>query len=438
MGCVCCAGVKLLASKLVEQWLKIVKGETEAVRAQHMLPATASEAKASPAEHATEEPSTSEEAKHENAAEPKVEIEKLAIKSEEETECEPENAGDFDVPIGQLPVLKITLKDGKRVLAKVFSGDKAQAQKDDAEITDSSDVSEKLSSSGVSKPSESVSVKTEDVKMEVEDPSVKVSSEVHKPSSSKSKVKSEKLESSDVQKSVKDSGKKSKESSSSKSVKDKKSSKDKVRSKDKSKDKSRDNSKVKEKDKKSNILTIDKMTDISEKDRATLAKLIPPAISKLGKIPKKPKTDEVPKPAPATEAKKPSANEVKKPAPAPEPVVTKKPSISIESRKLGDPGNRPKTVKTFNSKFRSTGLEEEAKPPPSRQGKKAVPPVEKKPPSVPAKLPSLKRPSPPKELPTPPEKKMKPAVADSLVDDGKKEKSGGIKLIPPRPKRKYG
>jgi hypothetical protein len=62
-------------------------------------------------------------------------------------------------------------------------------------------------------------------------------------------------------------------------------------------------------------------------------------------------------------------------------------------------------------------------------------PVNKKP----VRLPSLKRPSPPKEMSTPPEKKLKSAVADMGIDDAKKnDKSGSIKLIPPRPKRKYG
>jgi protein phosphatase 1 regulatory subunit 10 len=158
-----------------------------------------------------------------------------------------------------------------------------------------------------------------------------------------------------------------------------------------------------------------------------LAKLIPPAISKLGKIPKKPRPEEPQNPV--ADVKKPSSSDIKKP-PILEP-TSRKPSISIESRKSTDSA-RPKTVKTFNSKFRSTGLEEEAKPPPSRPVKKTTMPVDKKP----VKLPSLKRPSPPKELSTPPEKKLKPMIADTGTDDSKK--SVGIKLIPPRPKRKYG
>uniref|UniRef100_A0A182TBH4 TFIIS N-terminal domain-containing protein n=1 Tax=Anopheles maculatus TaxID=74869 RepID=A0A182TBH4_9DIPT len=48
-------------------------------------------------------------------------------------------------------------------------------------------------------------------------------------------------------------------------------------------------------------------------------------------------------------------------------IPSKKASISIEVR---NPENRPKTVKTYNSQFRSHGLIEEAPPPPSRKGLK--------------------------------------------------------------------
>ncbi|CAB3231162.1 unnamed protein product [Arctia plantaginis] len=97
-----------------------------------------------------------------------------------------------------------------------------------------------------------------------------------------------------------------------------------------------------------------------------------------------------------------------------------KPSISIEVRKPDEP--KPKTVKTFNSKFRKHGLEEEVKPPPSRAAvltKKAstsvLPPIV----SIP------KRPSPVHSDP-PPEKKIK--IVEPI------EKPGAIKLIPPKPK----
>ncbi|KAJ9595970.1 hypothetical protein L9F63_012863, partial [Diploptera punctata] len=389
--------VKLLASKLVEQWLKIVKGEAEAARSQPALPSPTA-MPAPPADTVVkQEPEFTEEtsstalattaaaAVKPEVVEPKVETERL----EEPTD-----------PVEQLPVFKITLKDGKRVIAKV--PDKvASQQEDSAEVTDTSDTSVK--------PSESVVIK-EEVKKEVEEPLVKIT-EVPKPAPVKSKVKSE--NNVDAQKPPKDSVKKS----SSKSEKDRRSSKDKSRDKDrksKDRDKSRDSGKSKDKKSSSSVKETEKVVEISEKDKATLAKLIPPTITSKDA-------------APISDAKKPSVSEAKK---LPEPTVTKKPSISIESRKLGEPGSRPKTVKTFNSKFRSTGLEEEAKPPPSRQGKKAVVPiVEKK--TSPIQLPgtkplSLKRPSPPKDLPTPPEKKVKP--------DGLAEKTGGIKLIPARPK----
>lgn len=71
------------------------------------------------------------------------------------------------------------------------------------------------------------------------------------------------------------------------------------------------------------------------------------------------------------------------------------------------------------------GLEEAPKPPPSRTA------VKKSTATLPA-VPPLKRPSPSREAPPPPEKKLK------LPDhEEKQSKPGGIKLIPPKPKRKY-
>lgn len=144
-------------------------------------------------------------------------------------------------------------------------------------------------------------------------------------------------------------------------------------------------------------------------------------IDKLGKIPKKPKEDE--------------------------PVVTsitipsKKASMSIEIRR-GDP-NRPKTVKTYNSQFRSHGLSEEAPPPPSRKGLKKPPTQSIPGTSIPSTL-LVKRSSPPpmpatisspttvKELLPPAEKKLKIDLTTAPAT----EKPGAVKFIAPKPKRK--
>lgn len=194
---------------------------------------------------------------------------------------------------------------------------------------------------------------------------------------------------------------KDKEKSSS-SSKDKKSKeKDKRdKSKDKDKDRHRNNGSIKsssssskDKGKKEN------KEKQAEKDKDTLAKVLPQTLQKLGRIPKKPATDE----------KSKENKEIKKDK-----------NFSIEPRKSGE--ERPRTVKIFNAKMRSTGLEEEVKPPPPRSGKKPTTPS--------VTLPTIpqKRPSPIKEIPPVLEKKPKIDIP---------ERPGAIKLIPPKPKRKF-
>ena len=471
------SGVKLLASKLVEQWLRIVKGETEAIRAHH---AASMEVHAAECVAVIEEGKktdvcsdkvqaksggdeckvdvTSLPGKQENIIQVKtetsdnkvVEVHKLLVKAEDGSEGSPEEVA-WDGPLGQLPVYKITIRDGKQVLAKVFSGEKSNRRlsTDSASVVSVAEVGKPVVkvSATVATVSDTVIVKKEDIKKEVEESAVKSTIDTQKSSVVKSRVKSEKLEnnveglklSKDVQKKTKDAQLSTKLPDKQKKTKVE-SSNEKSREREASKEKSKDKSKDKEsnrereaKDKESNKIRDKKLISEkvaqSEKDKAALAKLIPPAINKLGKIPKKPRLEEPQ--IPVADVKKQSSGDVKKP-PFYE-ATSRKPSISIESRKSDSV--RPKTVKTFNSKFRSTGLEEEAKPPPSRPVRKVIAPVNKK--SV--KLPSLKRPSPPKEMSAPPEKKLKPSVADVVADDTRKaDKSGSIKVIPPRPKRKYG
>ncbi|XP_071633343.1 uncharacterized protein Pnuts [Temnothorax longispinosus] len=181
--------------------------------------------------------------------------------------------------------------------------------------------------------------------------------------------------------------------------------------------------------------------DQAEKDKATLEKVQGQALSsKMGKIPKKRTEDEKSSDAngrkSSTESRDSSKEnkekaDSKKDAVATKLVTEKKNiSISIENRKNSqDSGTRPKTVKTFNSKFRSTGLEEEVKPPPPRS-KKAAPAADKK--VLPPKLP-LKRPSPLRDVPLV-EKRVKLSLDSPTTTSPSDEKKGGIKLIPPKPK----
>lgn len=142
-----------------------------------------------------------------------------------------------------------------------------------------------------------------------------------------------------------------------------------------------------------------------DKDRAVLSKLITPSLEGIGKIPKKSdkkKEDENNTAATALDKEKKKTTPVEPPKKLP-PKDPKKYNISIETRKGGE--ERPKTVKTFNSKFRSTGLEEP--PPPPRAIKKVNDKKEddeKK---------SLKRTSPVKEIQVP-EKKSKDKEDEKL------------------------
>lgn len=142
-----------------------------------------------------------------------------------------------------------------------------------------------------------------------------------------------------------------------------------------------------------------------------------PAISSLGKIPKKTAPTATMSAAEATATGGVLGGGAKEPTPLP---VIKKGTFSDERKRTAEikPSDRPKTVKTLPTKFRSTGLEEEVKPP-SRK-KEPVKDL-------------VKRPSPlsPKEVSSPPEKKIK------VPEIKEKTEKPGIKLIPPKPKSKY-
>lgn len=179
---------------------------------------------------------------------------------------------------------------------------------------------------------------------------------------------------------------------------------------DKSKEKSKhdENDKYDEKDKEK-LAEKEKEKQI-EKDNNTLEKLKPPTIDKLGRIPKKTSV--------VDDKSKESSFDMRKKA------------FSVGIRKDKENEDRPKTVKVFNSKMRSTGLEEEVKPATPRSATTNKKPISS------VQLPTIpqKRPSPPKDIRepfVPPEKKLKMDKIDGP------ERPGAIKLIPPKPKRKF-
>lgn len=198
---------------------------------------------------------------------------------------------------------------------------------------------------------------------------------------------------------------KERSSSSSTKHKDRDKSSSSSKNKDKSyKDKHRSNGSLKTSSKSSsssNSSSKDKKENKekqAEKDKDTLAKIQPQSLNKLGRIPKK-----------ASDEK--SKDDEKK-------RLEKKASMGIETKNPNEP--RPKTVKVYNSKMRSTGLLEEAKPPPPRTAKKTGTTAS---PNVP-----VKRSSPLRETAPQAEKKPKLDIP---------ERPGSIKLIPPKPKRKF-
>ncbi len=270
-------------------------------------------------------------------------------------------------------------------------------------------------------------------------------------SSSKDKVKDKKKEkpeskkssstSSSSSRSKDDSAKKSSCSDSKKKDKDKSSSRsssssskdDRRSSSSSGKDRSsKSKSSSKESDKsKPTVKSPSKEEKQAEKNRETLAvikSLSAPASVKIAKIPRKPKqegdvsTEGTALPSSSTTA--PTAAEVV------EKLATQQ---------------RPKTVKTFNSKFRSTGLVEPI-PAPGKPGVAVKKPGVASPSSSPVhgdkKIPGLKRPGSSDGLPL--EKKHKAiddsaisaAVAAVMKKTAAAEAKPAVKLIAPRPRRK--
>ncbi|XP_053607272.1 serine/threonine-protein phosphatase 1 regulatory subunit 10-like isoform X2 [Plodia interpunctella] len=379
--------IRALASKLVEQWLKTVKGE-------QVLPIQLTEIAQiiSESDHDSsnlissaivkEEEHTDFQEKRDEVVESKeIDISKDCNNM---SDCEVNLSKEVDKPKEEeaLPVLKITLKDGKQIISQVDDSNSKLTE----ESTNTEKSKDKHKSKSKEKSHDKSSSRSSSSKHSKSHDSSNKSSNSSSNHKSSSSRHSSKDKSRDKDKSSSHSSKSKTESSSRKSS-DKLNTSSSKSKDDRSKHTSSDKTKYKEKDKKT-----DKNKDDSQKptiEKLESEKSETPSIQKLGKIPK--------------------LSDIKK----------EKPSISIEVRKPDEP--KPKTVKTFNSKFRKHGLEEEVKPPPSRAAilsKKAAP-------VLPPTMPIPKRPSPVHNE-TPPEKK--PKTVEIL------EKPGAIKLIPPKPK----
>ncbi|XP_018562943.1 serine/threonine-protein phosphatase 1 regulatory subunit 10 isoform X2 [Anoplophora glabripennis] len=356
-------GVAKLSTQLVQQWLAIVKGSSSAaMQQQQTQPVQPPQAKA-----VTSEPEPAEVNQQSTEDKENV-VEKPSENSNAETISTAADDGPEEGVAGEVT------ED-----AKVEEGEKSKEEEkkgDEKEVKSRS--SKSSSKSGKERDREKDRKKSS-------------SSSSKSGSSSKSKSSSS---SRDKDRKDRDKDKDRRRSSSSKSEKSSSKSSGKERRDSKEKDKDKDKEKHPEKEKEKQ----------EEKDKDTLAKIKPQSIEKLGRIPKKPN-------GPTPEEK-----EIK------ESKEIKKKSFSVGIRK--DSEERPKTVKVFNSKMRSTGLEEEIKPAPPRPVKKPTPTVQL--PTIPPK-----RPSPPREHRDPvlpPEKKLKIDKVDVP------ERPGAIKLIPPKPK----
>lgn len=441
------SGVRILATKLVEQWLKIAKGE----KLPNQSPNKKDNLQLNSQNAIIVKKSTMFVDQNNEAIKNTQSLDDpLAISSNDNDSDniveDKENSSENSRPdSNEALVFKITVKDGKQVLAKVHdqspkknSNNSSSKQSDlrDIDSDNSSEISSKsrsrdssYSSSKRQRDSKSKSEsrdKDRDRKDREKDKDRKSSSS-HRSSSSSSKSLKHNSSSSSSSKitSSKSSSSSSKHRSSGSKSSDHKSSggsspigrdKEKHRSSSSSTSKSSSGSSSTKDKVKSESAKLSQ----AEKDKDTLAKLLPQSVSKIGKIPKK---------VPINDDKMDTVSGGDEKVRGSPP---KKPSISIEVRK--DTENRPKTVKTFHSQFRSHGLAEEAPPPPSRKALKkpgisTTSTTSSSTTSTPG-ITAVKRSLSPTNNTKYVEKKIKMTSPTT-------EKPGGIKLIPAKPKRKH-
>ncbi|GAB0087289.1 hypothetical protein DMENIID0001_015820 [Sergentomyia squamirostris] len=353
-------GVRILALKLVEQWLKIVKGEAVTNNSANTTDMMSKENSVDIPDAAKQSLElSSQDSVYENNIEAVTGGKDLnnsveSVKADGQTDSVNNHKNSL--------VYKITMKDGKQVLAKVESPKVKNSPE--------SVVDEKENRAEDSTKDKSKSSKREDKDKDRSKSKDKKSDRDRDRDRHREKDKKSSSHNSSGKSSSRDKDReKDKDKDRAKSSSSKSSHRDKDKEKDKEREKDRQKDKEKEK------------ASQAEKDKDTLAKIMGTGhLDKLGKIPKKPKTE--------GETKESTASKPVAPAPS---VPVKKPSFSIEQRKDGD---RLNTVKKFNSQFRSHGLEEAPPPPASRRGSTKKPDVI---------VPPLVKPSTPFESSSPPQ-----------------------------------
>lgn len=405
---ICFTGVRILATRLVEQWLKIARGEISSQNSnvfnKENLLDPQSQIIVKPVQMFCDQ-GLDNEIDNLNTVDDSLCVSQINGIDDDVTDC----ANDIEEAIGSEGlVFKFTMKDGKQTLAKI--NDTSPKKNGNRPIDSYKD------SDSEERASKSRNDKSKDGKDKSKDHHKRSSSSSSHRSSSSSKTASSSSKhssSSSTSKSSSSHSKSHKSNSSSSSSHKSSSSSSSNRDKDKPKSSSSSSSKSSSSGSSSKDRKSESSKSQAEKDKDTLAKIQPKSLEKVGKIPKKTSPDG-------------SSNDPIKKTTDATTVPPKKKSISIEVRK--DIENRPKTVKTYNSQFRSHGLAEEAPPPPSRRDLK-------KPATVPTNgIPVIpKRSLSPtnntaKEL----EKRIKLASSSPTID-----KPGAIKIIPAKPKRKY-
>lgn len=308
-------GVAHLSNQIVQNWLVIVKGSS------HPTPVHSIQAQEKPdSEPAVVEPK--------NVDDSKINKEIVDAVPNDVQESDKMDVDNHQA-IKPSNFYKVSVKDGKQVIKKLsLEADEKQTAKNE-ELKEEIEKEEKVAEKENDKSKNSLS-------------SLKSSS---KSSSSSSKDKERDKRRSSSSHSSSKSSSKSSSSSKDKDRKDRDKDKDKHRhngssrssrsssSSSKDKKESRDKSKVKD--------PVETKEKQAEKDKDTLEKVKPPTLDKLGRIPKKSSSSD--------EKQKENKSKEEK----------KKPSFSILNRKATGEEPRSKTVKVFNSKMRSTGLEEE-------------------------------------------------------------------------------
>lgn len=420
-------GVRVLATKLVEQWLRIAHLEKQQLTAPNGLPNgygnhTNNDDSKLKSETIIAVQNNNLNVINTTTNNVKLESVKTDIKSDNGIEESKNSSEIAKYKISNNGGLTLQLK--RTTSPSVDDKDKIKASPSSSTTSSSDKTKDKSKSS-----SSSDRDKDKERSSSSNSSSRKPSSSSSRSSSSKSSHRDKERSSSSSQHKSSSSSKNSSSSSRDKSKdSDKKSSSSSSRhssSSSSSRDKERAEKRRREQEKSSQ----------AEKDQETL-NLVTASVpsAKLLKIPKRQHSDNMENKSPESGAdkNKDSSKILKKSGTVDSSTAAllppKKPSISIEVRK----GDKPKTVKTFNSQFRSHGLAEEAPPPPTRKGLK-------KPGTTPIlPLPTITLPSSSiiptiRSLSPPPNKKIH--LEKTAMDMEIQERVGGVKLI--KPKRKY-